>query len=568
MVNKRILWPFLIFTFYAFVLIFPSLGAFNLFDWDEINFAESSREMLFSENFFQVQVNYEPFHEKPPLFFWLQFLSMKFFGVSAFAARLPNALLSILTPLVLFIIGSKLKNRSFGIIWGLTYLCGILPNLYFRTGIIDPYFNLFIFISIYFYYRSLNFKNLLNIIISGFFAGLATITKGPVGLLIIIFVAIIYFLLNKKKPTLKQLLVFGLLFLITSAFWYGYEIYNKGPWFLVEFIKYQLDLFSRPVAGHKQPFYYHSLVLLLGCFPFSFFAFKNCFRSSGSNINFEKIMRVLFWVVLILFSVVTTKIAHYSSLAYFPLSFLAAIELYKLNFGKKISRWLKFFLVFLGSFISILMILVINIFIGNKFLLANIIKDKNFHLMLENEITWHGFEWLIPIFLLLSSLVWLTTYYKKVLFQLIFSLFITGIFFSFSSFFIVPKVEQMTQGSAINFYKSISKEKKYLTIVGFKSYAHYFYANIDQLSENDYLFHAKRRILKNKFNVKSLNELDLNEKMRFNSYVIKLLINEEIDRPVYFVTKMNRSEPLLENSTNLIKINQEGGYVFYKRELK
>ena len=72
MVNKRILWPFLIFTFYAFVLIFPSLGAFNLFDWDEINFAESSREMLFSENFFQVQVNYEPFHEKPPLFFWLQ----------------------------------------------------------------------------------------------------------------------------------------------------------------------------------------------------------------------------------------------------------------------------------------------------------------------------------------------------------------------------------------------------------------------------------------------------------------------------------------------------------------
>ena len=56
--------------------------------------------------------------------------------------------------------------------------------------------------------------------------------------------------------------------------------------------------------------------------------------------------------------------------------------------------------------------------------------------------------------------------------------------------------------------------------------------------------------------------------MRFNSYVIKWLINEEIDRPVYFVTKMNRSEPLLENSTNLIKINQEGGYVFYKRELK
>tara|TARA_B100001287_G_scaffold260226_1_gene248128 strand:+ start:26845 stop:28551 length:1707 start_codon:yes stop_codon:yes gene_type:complete len=568
MVNKRIFWPFLIFFVYACTLIYPSLGAYNLFDWDEINFAESSREMLFSKNFFQVQVNYEPFHEKPPLFFWLQFLAMKCFGISAFAARFPNALLSILTPLILFKIGSEIKNHSFGLIWGLTYLCGILPNLYFRTGIIDPYFNLFIFLSIYFYYRSLIFKNYSNIIFSGLFTGLATITKGPVGLLIIAIVAFIYFLLSKKKPSLKQLIIFGLLFLFTSSLWYGYEIYNKGPWFLVEFVKYQLDLFSRPVAGHKQPIYYHFLVLLFGCFPFSFFAIKNCIRSSGSNIKFEKIMRVLFWVVLILFSVVTTKIAHYSSLAYFPLSFLATIELYKLNIGKKISRWLQFSLVTFGSLISIFLILILKIFNENKFLLVDLVKDKNFHLMLENEIEWHGSEWLIPIFLLLSSLLWFKSNYSKVIFNLTFFMFLNGIFFSLSSFFIVPKVELMTQGYAINFYKSISKEKKYLTTVGFKSYAHYFYANIDQLSKNDSLFHAKRRILKNNFNVNSLNELNLTDKMRFNSYVISWLINDKIDRPVYFVTKINRSEPQLENSTNLTKIKQQGGYVFYKRELK
>ena len=568
MVNKRILLPFLIFTLYACLLIFPSLGAFNLFDWDEINFAESSREMLFSNNFFQVQVNYEPFHEKPPLFFWLQFLTMKFFGVSAFAARFPNAILSILTPMILFKIGTDIKNHSFGLIWGLTYLSGILPNLYFRTGIIDPYFNLFIFISIFFYHRSLFVKNFTNIFFAGFFAGLATITKGPVGLLIIIIVAFIYFLVSRKKPSLRQLIIFGLLFLFTSALWYGYEIYNKGPWFLVEFIKYQLDLFSRPVAGHQQPFYYHFLVLLFGCFPFSFLAFKNCFRSSGSNMNFEKVMRVLFWVVLILFSVVTTKIVHYSSIAYFPLSFLAAIELYKLNLGKKIRKRLKFFLVFFGLLVSFVLMFIIKIFIENKFLLAEIIRDKNFHLMLENEIKWYGLEWLIPIFLLLSSLLWLLNNSNKVIVQLTFFIFFFGIFFSLSSFFIVPKVEQMTQGSAIEFYKSISKEKKYLTTVGFKSYAHYFYASIDQLSKNDSLFHAKKRILNNTFNVNSLNELNLIQKIRFNSYVISWLINDEIDRPAYFVTRMNRFEPQLENSPNLTKIKEEGGYVFYKRELK
>ena len=35
-----------------YCLFFPTFGDFNLFDWDEINFAESSREMLVSGDFF------------------------------------------------------------------------------------------------------------------------------------------------------------------------------------------------------------------------------------------------------------------------------------------------------------------------------------------------------------------------------------------------------------------------------------------------------------------------------------------------------------------------------------
>ena len=155
--------PFLFFTIYAIVLVFPSIGCFNLFDWDEINFAESSREMIVSKNFFQVMINFEPFHEKPPLYFWLQVISMKIFGISSFSARLPNASLSFIFPLVLYNIGKRLKNKTFGWIWSLTFLSGLLPNLYFRTGIIDPYFNLFIFLSIYFFFLSINYDNIKNI---------------------------------------------------------------------------------------------------------------------------------------------------------------------------------------------------------------------------------------------------------------------------------------------------------------------------------------------------------------------------------------------------------------------
>ena len=128
----------------------PFLGNVHLFDWDEINFAESSREMLLTGDFFRVTINFEPFWEKPPLFFWLQSLSMQIFGIGEFAARLPNALTGIATLLTLFFIGSRHFSPRFGFIWSLVYFGSFLPHIYFKSGIIDPVFNLFILLSIYF----------------------------------------------------------------------------------------------------------------------------------------------------------------------------------------------------------------------------------------------------------------------------------------------------------------------------------------------------------------------------------------------------------------------------------
>ena len=51
------------------VLLFvPFLGKVHLFDWDEINFAESAREMIVTGNYSRVMIDYQPFWEKPPLF--------------------------------------------------------------------------------------------------------------------------------------------------------------------------------------------------------------------------------------------------------------------------------------------------------------------------------------------------------------------------------------------------------------------------------------------------------------------------------------------------------------------
>ena len=146
--------------------------------------------MLLTHNFSRVQINFLPFWEKPPLFIWMQALCMQLFGVGDFAARLPNALAGIITICLLFNIGSKIKDIRLGFIWAIVYLGTLLPTIYFKSGIIDPIFNLFIFAGLYQYSKLLNPDNRTNIrriiwTLSGaILIGLAVLTKGPVAILI------------------------------------------------------------------------------------------------------------------------------------------------------------------------------------------------------------------------------------------------------------------------------------------------------------------------------------------------------------------------------------------------
>jgi len=53
--NKR--WSLLFLTGLG-ALFFLGIGETHLFDWDEINFAESAREMMQTGDYLRVQVNY------------------------------------------------------------------------------------------------------------------------------------------------------------------------------------------------------------------------------------------------------------------------------------------------------------------------------------------------------------------------------------------------------------------------------------------------------------------------------------------------------------------------------
>ncbi len=554
-INKRQSNLYLIIIILSGIFFFiPFLGKVHLFDWDEINFAESAREMIVTGNYHRVQINFEPFWEKPPLFFWLQVGAMKLFGINEFAARFPNAICGIISLVTFFLIGKKFKSSRFGFIWAISYLGSFLPHLYFKSGIIDPVFNYFIFLGIYFMYLSVSkdiFKNkYLYSAVGGLFIGLATLTKGPVGLLVFLIAFFIYFLFTRFRnfPNIKKILLFIFFFTVVCLLWFGEEIMKNGFWFLKEFLAYQADLFLHPVASHGEPFYYHFVVVFIGCFPISVIALPVLFRKdrglwrhkSGSgelemNKDFVTLMKILFWTVMILFSITTTKIVHYSSLTYYPLSFMAACYLDFLVVKQQKIRIPLLILIACMGFVFSFLLAALPYVANHHELILPYLKDPYAAASLNVNVHWSGFESLIGVgyFIAVISAV-LFFYKKKNRIAIVFLFYSTAICLFVYLLAVVPKIEKYSQGPAIDFYETLQGKDVYVWPIGFKSYAQYFYAKkpaTPVYGEKDEQF----------------------------------LLKGNITKPAFFVVKItNIGFDTSCNNCTLIK--QEGGFKFYKRE--
>ena len=582
------------------------IGSVSLFDWDEINFAEAAREMLLTGKYREVQINFSVFWEKPPLFFWLQSLSMSLWGISERGARFPNTVVGGLTLSVLYLIGQYLTNKrnddrsaaapasffsrrknnngggsSFPLGWPLLYAGAWLPHLYFKSGIIDPLFNLFIFVGLWFWllcYDALlqqksSAKVYRYVLLSGICVGLGILTKGPVALLLSGLTPAAYIAWrsyeNRKSKgkisandtaaavvatvTIRRLAIPAVLWVSTALFvgglWLLWEINQNGTFFIREFIAYQIRLFSTPDAGHSQPIYYHFLVVLLGCFPLSLWALPAFFTSdkdTADTLDFRRFMLCLFWVVLLLFSIVKTKIVHYSSLSYLPLSYLAAWVLWRRNEGAKdiqrndndnvnsmaaaeLPRWVWGLFVGIGL-LWVLLLTGLPLVAYYKEGLYPFIKDKFALACLQTNVHWSGFEWLVGLGYGLVVALGIGLWRRGKVVQGIWAICLAGIVgVPLYLWAVVPRIEQYSQQPVITFCRQLAGRDAYVLPVGFKSYAHLFYGQIQPRNA-----------------VPKLEEA----------------LAGNLSKPVYFITKWNKTKGL-DTLPDVRKLKTEGGFSFF-----
>jgi 4-amino-4-deoxy-L-arabinose transferase-like glycosyltransferase len=526
----------------ALLLFVPFLGGVHLFDWDEINFAESAREMILTGDYLTVRVDFEAFYQKPPLFIWMQVLSMKLFGINEFAARFPNVVCAMVTLVVLYRTGRRIYDSGFGWYWVLSYTGSILPFLYFKSGIIDPWFNLFIFTALLNLIRFLDAdrteKRWRSLILSAALLGMANLTKGPVSILLFGLTVGVFWALNKFRLRMRwrEAVVFLLVLIGVGGLWFILQIAIGNFEVILDFIKYQIKLLRTEDAGHGGFLFYHFIVLFLGVFPVSIFAlkaFRRSYYDDNARKRFKLWMIILFWVVLLVFSLVRTKIVHYSSLCYFPLTFLGAYVIYKIIHKRiKNYRWLNITYAVLGIFIGLFFALAPLLALHmDKLLELGFIEDPFTRANLMADVYWSGWEGLIGVLFIVGiilSLVWLKrskpTAYMTMLLNV--TIFLNGMLF-----FTTGKIEGYSQRALIEFCKERKGEDAYVSTLGMKSYAHLFYT-AKPIPENE-------------------QSQDLN-----------WLLNGDIDKPVYFILRSKTLARFQESYPWLELLYEKNGFSF------
>lgn len=533
------------------LLFFPFLGNVHLLDWDEINFAESAREMLVTGNYRMMQIDFQPFYEKPPLFIWLQMFSMKYFGVSEVAARFPSAVFGILTMLNVFNAGRKYFNSSFGVWWALLFAGSLLPHIYFKSGLIDPVFNYFIFLSLYFLFnisikddfedrKTRRTNHRWYLIASALVAGLAVLTKGPVALLLIVLVVSIVLVINRGKLNFNfsDLFIWLLVVVLVIGSWLSVEIKQNGFAFIQEFVKYQIRLFSTQDAGHGGPFYYHFIILLIGCFPASILgleSFRRNYDDTFHQLSFKRWMFVLLAVVLILFSVVQTKIINYSTLCYFPITFLGAYYIHHLIAGRWRWTWRQTTgILLIGGALCTAAALIpwagLHLQIAKPYLKDDFAKEA-----LNAKVYWNLKEAAFGIVGLVCIVISLILIYSKKtllgLYVLVLS-FCLMINILLSQF--MPRIEKYSQNAMIEFLEQKQVEDCYIVVYGFKSYAQLFYG-------------AKKQ--------------PLTPQDRDENY----MLNGPVTKPVYVITKVTRINSFTA-ADHFEELYRRNGFVFLKRK--
>jgi len=284
-------------------LLVLRLGAVPLVGPDEPRYARVAVEMHRAGEWVTPTLRGEPWLEKPPLYYWAAGGAFALLGETEAAARLPSVLAALVLVGATALVGARLYGTAAGLHAGFVAGTSLLPFAYGRAASMDMLLAAAVTVAIGLAgLRALGNAGPFAVVAAAAAAGLATLAKGPLGVLLPFLVLGGYVLAARQWGLLREIASprATLAFLLVAAPWYVAILRDQGRHFVDVFIlNHNLERFTSTVHHHPGPFWYYLPVLLVGLFPWSGLAVPALFHASPRSSRAD--LFLLFWLALPLF---------------------------------------------------------------------------------------------------------------------------------------------------------------------------------------------------------------------------------------------------------------------------
>lgn len=322
---------------YLYGLNMPLVGP------DEPRYAQVAREMFERGDWISPTLGGFDWFEKPALLYWLQIVWYGLFGVNEFAARFGSALFGLGTVASMWIFGrySNFRSEKAETVEFANWLALIaatsLGILVFSRGasfdIIVTFPLTASLVGFFVSDRALSDQKqqqTLGLVAFYFFAGIAVLAKGLIGIVFPFGTVFAYFVFCRRWPSRRFLIsiLWGTILLFAVAAVWNVPMYLRHGWkFIDEFyIQHHFQRYTSNKYLHPQPFYFYIWVLPLMTLPWlpffiasiwqwlkELFNRKNSETPSGEANTRPLRLFALAWIAvpLLFFSISGSKLPGY-----------------------------------------------------------------------------------------------------------------------------------------------------------------------------------------------------------------------------------------------------------------
>ncbi|MCK0129988.1 glycosyltransferase family 39 protein [Flavobacteriaceae bacterium F08102] len=323
-------------VFILFIVLIIGLGSYGLAETSEARYAEISREMLLSGDYFNPELLGIYHFHKPPITYYITTLGYRLFGINEFGARFFLQIALVIQLLLIYEMAKLLNyKRKTALIAGLIYFSMPIVLISSRNLTTDAYLTTFIIASLFCWQYYTTKGKLLFLYLSYIFISIAILTKGPVALLFIFGYIIPAKIIFKRSWRLSIHHVLGIIFcLIISASWYV-SVIIENPKLLDYFIKKQLiSRMTKASFNRAKPFWYYLPILIGLLFPWWLSTlpnFKKKLKSIKESSTENKLLLTSSLVMIVLFSIFTTKLILYILPMFWMISIFIASQLARIS---------------------------------------------------------------------------------------------------------------------------------------------------------------------------------------------------------------------------------------------